>query len=132
MTVTLPVLTVRQPYASLIMTGAKDVENRTWPTDHRGLVAIHAGRQWHRTGRADCERLGLEVPDDLPLGAVLGVVELVDVVRGSSSPWAAVDHWHWILANPVPLARPVPMLGQLGLRALPAAMATRVRRALAV
>jgi hypothetical protein len=36
-------LTVRQPWASLIVTGAKDVENRSWPTSYRGTLLIHAG-----------------------------------------------------------------------------------------
>src|SRR5207302_502261 len=36
-------LTVRQPWAWAIVQGKKDVENRSWRTDHRGMVAIHAG-----------------------------------------------------------------------------------------
>jgi hypothetical protein len=36
-------LTIRQPWASAIAFGDKRVENRSWPTAYRGLVAIHAG-----------------------------------------------------------------------------------------
>src|SRR3954453_23306276 len=36
-------LTIRQPWAALIMAGSKDVENRVWPTSFRGRLAIHAG-----------------------------------------------------------------------------------------
>jgi len=36
-------LSVRQPYASLVCYGIKTVENRTWKTDYRGRVLIHAG-----------------------------------------------------------------------------------------
>lgn len=36
-------LTVKQPWASAIMAGLKRVENRTWRTDYRGPLAIHAG-----------------------------------------------------------------------------------------
>ncbi len=36
-------LTISQPYASLIASGEKWIENRTWPTAHRGKLAIHAG-----------------------------------------------------------------------------------------
>lgn len=36
------VLSIRQPWASLIVKGCKDVENRTWKTDYRGPIAIHA------------------------------------------------------------------------------------------
>jgi len=37
-------LTISQPYASLIASGEKWVENRTWATRYRGPLAIHAGR----------------------------------------------------------------------------------------
>lgn len=37
-------LTVSQPFASLIADGQKFVENRTWSTSYRGLIAIHAGK----------------------------------------------------------------------------------------
>lgn len=37
-------LTISQPYASLIASGRKWVENRTWPTTYRGPLAIHAGK----------------------------------------------------------------------------------------
>jgi hypothetical protein len=36
-------LTLRQPWAFCITHGTKRVENRTWGTSHRGLLAIHAG-----------------------------------------------------------------------------------------
>src|SRR5687767_9624159 len=35
-------LSVRQPWAELIVAGRKRVENRTWKTNHRGLLGIHA------------------------------------------------------------------------------------------
>lgn len=35
-------LSVKQPWASLIVCGAKDVENRTWTTPYRGRLLIHA------------------------------------------------------------------------------------------
>lgn len=109
-------LTIRQPYASLIVAGVKDVENRSWTSGHRGTVAIHAGRvdrvgpqasmAWHIA-----TVLGLE----LPTGAILGVVDLVDVVEGASSPWALPGHRHWVLRGARPLDHPVPMRGHLNL-----------------
>ena len=40
-------LSVRQPYAALICAGVKTVENRTWKTDYRGRLLIHAsGDSW--------------------------------------------------------------------------------------
>lgn len=38
-----PALTIKQPWAALIIAGIKDVENRSWTTPHRGLLLIHAG-----------------------------------------------------------------------------------------
>ena len=37
------VLTVRQPWAWAIIQVGKDVENRSWPTKHRGPLLIHVG-----------------------------------------------------------------------------------------
>ena len=36
------VLSVKNPFAYLILQGGKDVENRTWTTDYRGRLYIHA------------------------------------------------------------------------------------------
>lgn len=100
-------LTVRQPWASLIIAGVKDVENRTWRTSYRGRLLIHAGR-----GRDTCDH---EVPDDLPGGVILGSVTLLDCVRDHPSPWSIPASWHWLLGDVQPWARPVPVRGQLGL-----------------
>lgn len=45
-------LTVRQPWASLIVRGGKDIENRNWATRYTGLVAIHSSA---KMARADME-----------------------------------------------------------------------------
>ena len=37
-------LSIRRPWANLILAGHKTVENRSWTTEHRGLLLIHAGR----------------------------------------------------------------------------------------
>ena len=39
-------------------------------------------------------------PDDLPTGANVGSVEIVDCVRNSRSKRAIRGQWHWILKNP--------------------------------
>lgn len=48
-------LTVYQPWAwaigrAAISPGGKPIENRPWPTRHRGLLAIHAGQKWDSDG----------------------------------------------------------------------------------
>lgn len=112
---TLRVLSVRQPWAWAILHAGKDIENRSWTTAHRGLIAIHAGRLPAPSAREKLVEMGVEVPSELPTGVLLGLVDLVDVVRGIESPWAFEGHWHWVLANPRSLAEPVPLLGRQSL-----------------
>src|SRR6516165_9385512 len=42
-------LSVRQPFAHLIVTGIKRIENRFWATPYRGPLLIHAASRWHDT-----------------------------------------------------------------------------------
>lgn len=105
-------LTIRQPWASLIAAGIKDVENRAWPTTHRGPLLIHAGMGLDDDALAewrDC------LPATLPRGRVIARVELVDCVRTSRSDWAIPGDWHWALADPRPMVRTPRVRGQLGL-----------------
>jgi len=106
-------LTIRQPWASLIICGEKDVENRTWTTRYRGLLAIHAGQRFDRDLQPWQRNIVARI-DDLPRGAIIGVVQLMDVVRDSSSRWAEPQSYHWVLSEPRPI-EPVPMRGRLGL-----------------
>ena len=50
MRTTVSCLSVRQPWAWLIVHGYKDIENRTWPTRHRGDTVIHAGLVFDNDG----------------------------------------------------------------------------------
>lgn len=120
---TMRALTIRQPWAHAIMTLGKDVENRTWATPHRGLVVVHAGQVVDR-------HAGMKVPGDLARGALLGVVELVDVRRDAPSPWACPGHYHWVLARPQPFAEPIPCRGRQLLWSLDTATTRRVQASL--
>lgn len=118
-------LSIRQPWADLILAGAKDVENRTWWTSHRGRLAIHASK----TPDEDYARLLVEAivkngylakHHDCLFGVVLGTVELVDVVRISFSPWWNEESpWAWELANPVRFEHPLIWPGRLRLFDVP-------------
>lgn len=107
-------LTVRQPWAWAILHAGKDIENRVWATQHRGLLAIHAAARHARGADHELARiLGVErLPVELPYGAIVGVVDVVACRRDSASPWAAPGVWHWVLANPRPLPQPVPCRGR--------------------
>lgn len=88
-------LTIRQPWASLIATGAKTIETRSWSTDWRGRLLIHAGawvppegmevgryavERWRDTPGKPCLVTDEDHarPDPLPLGAVVAVATLSD------------------------------------------------------
>lgn len=90
-------LTIRQPWASLIAVGAKTIETRPFSTKYRGPLAIHAGKAHpsihaigqrpsfgiYAQGKPRAFRM-LRSSDgrwiELPLGAVVAVCDLVDVV----------------------------------------------------
>ena len=103
-------LTVRQPWASLIIAGIKNVENRSKPTSYRGTLIIHAGLGVEAGPMAEHGHLVAAYP----AGAIIGTVDLVGCVQGHKSPWAMDGHWHWILANPR-ACKPVAAAGALSL-----------------
>lgn len=84
---TIPAISLWQPWATLIAIGAKKIETRSWPTRHRGKIAIHAAAKWHDEG-LECLRdtlfghflvpAGYKKGADLPLGAVVAVANLID------------------------------------------------------
>lgn len=108
-------LSIRQPWASLIMTGLKDVENRDWHTKFRGQLVIHAGKQ---VDRAAQEQHGHLLPGTPPTGALLGVVSLTDCVEESDSKWFMGPHG-FLMRHPMLYPAPVPYLGALGLFNVP-------------
>jgi activating signal cointegrator 1 len=106
-------ITLWQPWASLIATGAKTWETRSWPTSYRGPLAIHASKRWGSdqqfsmsnwdfqgglaplvgkpldlSGRS-WSGVGVTV-DHLPFGAVIAVCRLVDCVRTDSLTQAQI------------------------------------------
>jgi hypothetical protein len=124
----LKAISVRQPWAWLLIHGGKDVENRSRPTNFRGRVAIHASKGLHRADWYDALMLirergipapieggGYEIPcrDELDLGAIIGTVEIVDCVTASSSPWFS-GPYGYVMRNPQPCG-PIQAKGALGL-----------------
>lgn len=72
------VLTIKQPWATLIMQGDKRFEFRSWQTKYRGDLLIHAGKGIDKEAM---KRLVKYLPDEIPLGKILGKVTLVDCIR---------------------------------------------------
>lgn len=108
----LSLLTVKQPWASLIVSGVKKIENRSWATQYRGPLVIHASARPDRPGMT---LHGSQIDSEPTLGAIVGCVILVDCVRDSDDEYALADHWHWVLTDARRLATPIPMKGQLNI-----------------
>ena len=68
-------LSIRQPYAEAIMLGTKRIEYRSRPTNIRERVYIYASLAPGDV--EDFEAMGKK-PGDLPTGALIGTVEVVD------------------------------------------------------
>lgn len=117
-------LTVCQPYAHLIAIGEKRIENRTWPTHHRGPLAIHAGKSRAWLGPDD-----LDKHPDMKFGAIVAVANLsrcfrIEALQALAAEpgmqWLAThEHtegpWCWQLDDVVQLANPVFYQGKTGL-----------------
>lgn len=108
-------LSVKQPYASLIMSGRKQLEIRSWKTSHRGVIGICASAV---PDKAAVQRLDMTGP----LGCFLGIVEIMDcrpftpqdvelAFTGQHYP----SQWAWVLADPLKITEPIPIKGALGL-----------------
>jgi hypothetical protein len=68
-------LSLKQPYAELIVSGKKTTELRTWNTKFRGEFLIHASKT---VNKGACERIKID-PKSLITGAVIGKSVLYDV-----------------------------------------------------
>jgi hypothetical protein len=83
--VELTAITLHQPWASLVAKGCKQYETRDWPTNHRGLIVIHAGRkpkgkQELREHDKVVESFKDLLNEDCPYSAVVAIAELTDVI----------------------------------------------------
>lgn len=86
----IPVLSVRQPFAWLIVNGHKDIENRTWPTSYRGPLLIHTGLQMFKEfddSYLPSKDIDIPLKFDLQFGGIIGIVDVIDCVSKSKSPW---------------------------------------------
>lgn len=118
----LPCISVRQPWADLIVDGVKDIENRTWPTDFRGAILVHAPRKvdWPAADRfRDSLPIGPMGEYEPVIGAIVGVAELVGCVSGHPSRFFQ-GPYGFVLERPARLPEPVPAPGRLGIFNVPA------------
>lgn len=97
-------LSIRQPWAWLIVNGYKDIENRDWPTKVRGPVLIHASggmtKIEYETAADFADTIGVKVPafHELQRGGIVGQAEIIDCVSESASPWF-FGKYGFVIAN---------------------------------
>ena len=70
-------LTIKQPFATLIVEGLKEYEFRTWKTNYRGEILIHAGKGVDKKAMKRYEYLGLEYPK----GCIIGKATITDCIK---------------------------------------------------
>jgi ASCH domain len=84
------IISIKQPWAHLIVTGFKNVENRTWSTRYRGWALVHSSQRPDGISADQIEqRYGVRPPSDLPRGGIVGMTEILDCVRPHPSKWYA-------------------------------------------
>lgn len=116
MSPTLLALSIRQPWAGLIVAGRKSIEVRTWPTAHRGPLLVHASKVRDERPEATQWVTPAVAPFCELTGGVIGLVDLIECRDYRTPPEFLADraahlnapHWFQLqglfgfrLANPV-------------------------------
>lgn len=129
-------ISVRQPWAWLVVQGHKPVENRSWATKYRGPLLIHASKGMTRDEFDSAMIFAINVCgfrghfprfEELERGGIVGAVRMVDCV----APNARTSRWHmdgqhgFLLRDAQPLPF-VPMNGRLGFFDVPADVVAQV------
>jgi hypothetical protein len=115
-------LSLRQPYAELVVAGRKTIETRTWKTNFRGKFLIHASmiidKESSDVLTMDCSKL--------TKGAIIGLAFLYDVKRYSTKQDFVADKdkhfsssytepkYGFLLKDARKFIKPIPIPGQLG------------------
>lgn len=127
-------LSIKQPWASLIATGVKDIENRTWQTHYRGRILIHATKKpipfnglsngvdftldqtksIFNTWPISTHGRYADFMSKWPNASIIGEVDIVDCVINNNSIWAEKTSndspkpiYNWVLANPIIYDEPI-------------------------
>ncbi len=157
----LKAITMTQPWATLLAVGANRIETRSWPTNFRGELAIHAALGFPPHAAALCRQspyaealaaAGYRSAAELPRGKIISVGVLADLLRCDAATAASVQRqsragqlpphelafgdfsdgrFGFVMAAMHALASPVPARGMLGLWTVPPAIEQQVLAQLA-
>jgi len=127
------VISLLQPWATLVVIGAKKIETRSWNTKYRGEILIHASKKMTREQKelADSkpfldafEKNNIE---ELPLGKIIGKVKIIDTASTSFFASAlnisdektfgnfSAGRYGWLLRDPVSFQHHFPVNGNRSL-----------------
>lgn len=133
-------ISLTQPWATLVITGEKRIETRSWSTQYSGIVAIHAAKAFPRWAKdlvrgddafaASLGAFGYRHAERLPTGAILGTAVIrgcrfTEDVRaqlaGKELKFGdyADDRFAWFLTDAVSFDVAIPCKGALGLWTVP-------------
>lgn len=127
------VISIRQPWAQLIVTSHKQFETRNWTTKHRGDILIHASAgkmtklEKKIYGEGIC-KFGVPciAAEDWSYGAIIGIAKIVNMHPINQHFIVSPKEYHfgdyslneqrfaWEMSNPVLFQYPVPAKGTLG------------------
>ena len=116
-------LSLRQPYADLLVSGRKTIELRSWNTKFRGQFFVHASK---KIDKEACQRNKID-PSTLNTGVILGKATIYEVIFYTDADSLANDKakhfagssitapkYGFLLKDATKFKRPIPTIGKLG------------------
>lgn len=127
-------ISLLQPWASLVVIGAKTIETRNWGTKYRGPILIHASQGKAGSIFAVGPPFKKYIPDfkKLPFGAIVGQAMITNVLRVENLEMSdetinrftmeekafgdySEGRYAWILEEPLQFNNPIPARGTLSI-----------------
>lgn len=122
------VLTIREPFATLIAEQIKHIETRSWKTNYRGTIYIHAAKSKIKKDDSRLEKLCSLIGGNLNYGNIIARATLSDCIymdeefiqniKNNNTEYLcgyySIGRYAWIIDN-VTLIEPIPCKGQLGI-----------------
>ena len=119
------VLTIKEPWASLIIEGYKNYEFRSWKTNYRGKILIHAGLNIEKDNLVKFKDYDINIQK----GKIIGEAMLTDCIKVTEDfqkellkkdkiVYGQSDHasdYAWKLENVIKYEEPISVKGKLGL-----------------
>jgi hypothetical protein len=117
----LPAISIRQPWAELILCEKKKIEVRSWDSTYRGQLYLHTGKV------PDGYRILDYDMKDVFRGGYIGIIEIAAIVPFTEERWNQWKDQHlsegtfksglyaWIIRNPKRFKIPISAPGELGL-----------------